>query len=181
MIWFFWAFQQYFFSSLSPPTSSTGSTHRATQDHDTPINLSKPITTHTHTQTQTIKPSIKPHTQTQTIKSSTEPHTQTIKPVRANNGHHTHHPSHRSANPSHRLETHAADLRPSIFETHWSKPIQKKIITGATIGATDDQPTDPPTNQKIHRFKPTINRSKPSSSIHDKRWERGYVKLRQWR
>ena len=55
-------------------------------------------------------------------------HTKTIRPVGANNGHHTHHPSHQSANPSHRSETHAVDLKPSRFETHRSKPIQKKSL-----------------------------------------------------
>ena len=59
-------------------------------------------------------------------------HTKTIKPVGANNGHHTHHPSHRSANPCRRFET----------QPIWNPPEQthsKKIITGATIEATDDQ------------------------------------------
>ena len=65
-----------------------------------------------HTQTQTINKAT--HTQTQTINRAT--HTQTIKPVGANNGHHTNH-------PSYRLETHAADLK--------SRPLIKKIITGA--------------------------------------------------
>ena len=55
-------------------------------------------------------------------------HTKTIRLVGANNGHHTHHPSHQSANPSHRSETHAVDLKPSRFETHRSKPIQKKSL-----------------------------------------------------
>ena len=55
-------------------------------------------------------------------------HTKTIRPVGANNGHHTHHPSHQSANPSHRSETHAVDLKPSRFDTHRSKPIQKKSL-----------------------------------------------------
>ena len=91
--------------------------HTHTQTHDTLINLSKPITTHTepHTYTQntnhqTINKAT--HTQTQTINRAT--HTQTIKPVRANNGHHTHHPSHRLANPSHRSETHVANLKPKL-------------------------------------------------------------------
>ena len=64
--------------------------------------------------------------------------------------------------PSHRFETQAADLKPKpskipsktktktkpkLKQHHWSKLIKKKIIIGATIGATDDQPnrsTDPP-------------------------------------
>ena len=71
-----------------------------------------------HTQSHT-------HTQTQTIKPSTEPYTKTFKPIGANNGHHTHHPSHRLANPSHLSETHAIDLKPIRFETHRSKPIKK--------------------------------------------------------
>ena len=80
---FFLLFLFFFsFSSLSPSTSSTGSTHKAThtKTHDTPINLSKLITTHTepHSHTninhQTINRAT--HTQTQTIKPLTE-HTHT--------------------------------------------------------------------------------------------------------
>ena len=52
-------------------------------------------------------------------------HTKTIRPVGANNGHHTHHPSHRSANPSHQSETHVVNLKP--------KPPIKKNITGANL------------------------------------------------
>ena len=67
----------FFFLSLPQPLALVQHIEPHTQTHDTPINLSKPITTHTHTQTQTqtIKPSTKPHTQTKTIKPSTEPHT----------------------------------------------------------------------------------------------------------
>ena len=76
-------------------------------------------------------PNLSPHTQShthtntnhQTINKAT--HTQTIKPVGANNGHHTHHPSHRSANPSHQSETHVVNLKP--------KPPIKKNITGANL------------------------------------------------
>ena len=77
-------------------------------------------------------------------------HTKTIRPVGANNGHHTHHPSHQSANPSHRSETHAVDLKPSRFETHRSKPIQKKplpeppselpMINRSTVSNPNTQP-----------------------------------------
>ena len=53
----------YSFSPLSPSTFSIGlntqsHTHTHTQTHDTPIHLSKLITTHTHKH----KPSTKPHT-----------------------------------------------------------------------------------------------------------------------
>ena len=45
----------HFFSSLSPLTFGTGSTHKTThtETHDAPINLSKTITTHTEPHTQT--------------------------------------------------------------------------------------------------------------------------------
>ena len=95
----------FFFSSLSPSTSSTDSTYKATHTRKPMIHQSTYSNPSPHTQSHT-------HTQTQIIKPLTEPHTQTIKPVGANNGHHTHHLSHRSANPSHQSETHTADLKP---------------------------------------------------------------------
>ena len=81
----------FFFSSLSPSTSSTGSTHKVTrthtQTHDTPINLFKPITTHTQKNTnhQTLKTQkpIGPNTNknppkhTQTNLETLKTHTQT--------------------------------------------------------------------------------------------------------
>ena len=108
----------HFYSSLSLSTSSTGSIHRATHTQRPMIhrltypNLSPHTQSHTHT-----------NTNHQTINKAT--HTQTIKPVGANNGHHTHHPSHRSANPSHQSETHVVNLKP--------KPSIKKNITGANL------------------------------------------------
>ena len=66
----------FFFLCLPQPLAPIQHTEPHTQTHDSPINLSKPITTHiephTHTKTQIIKPSTKPHTQTQTIKPSIE-------------------------------------------------------------------------------------------------------------
>ena len=52
------------FPLFLPQPLAPVSTHRATyiETYDTPIHLSKPITT--HTQTQTIKPSTEPHTHT---------------------------------------------------------------------------------------------------------------------
>ena len=122
MFQFSWAFQQYFFS-LSPSTSSTDSTHKAT--HTNPWYTDQPIQTHhhTHTQTQTIKPLTKPHTQTQTINRVT--HTQTIKPVGANNGHHTHHPSHQSANPSLWSETPPPIWNPADLKSIGANPFKK--------------------------------------------------------
>ena len=126
------------FSSFSPSTSSTGSTHRAT--HTYPWYTDQPIQTHhhTHTQTQTIKPSTKPYThinhQTSWSKQR-PPHPPPKPPIR---------------NP-HRW-----------FETHRSKPIKKKIITEPPSELPMINPTDPPTDQQIHRFKPTINRSQPT-------------------
>ena len=166
MIQFSWAFQHYFFSSLSPSTSSTGSTHRATHTQRpmihqlTYLNPSLHTESHTHTQTQTINKATHINTNYQTINRAT--HTQTIKPVGANNSHHTHHPSHRLANPSHRSETHAADLKPSRFETHRSKPIKKKSSPEPPSELPMINQTDPPTDQQIHRFKPTINQSQPT-------------------
>ena len=142
--------------------------------------------THAHTQTQTIKPSTKPHTQTQTIKPSTEPHTHKpsnqLEPTTATT------PTTQATDQ----QTQATDQKPTppISNPAYLKPTGanqlKKIITGATIGATDDQP-----NRSTHRSKDLLfqthhqpipaHRSKPSSPIHDERWERGRVKLQQWR
>ena len=81
-----WAFQQYFFFlSLPQSLAPVQHTEPHTQTHDTPINLSKPITTHTE-----------PHTHTHT--NTNHQHSHTHKPSINNNGqhtdHHTHHPSH---------------------------------------------------------------------------------------
>ena len=134
MIPFSWAFQPYFFPQ-SPSTSSTN---------------------HKHKQTQTIKPTPyqspslnlslnriffpQPHTQTQTIKPTPikNPRHQTIKPTK---------PPIR--NPRRR------------FETHRNKPIQKKSSSEPPLELPMINPTDPPTDQQIHHFKPTINRSQP--------------------
>ena len=66
-------FNSHFFPLFLPqPLAPVQHTEPHTQTHDTPIILSKPITT--HTKTQTINKAT--HTQTQTIKPSTKPHTQ---------------------------------------------------------------------------------------------------------
>ena len=94
------------FFPLSPSTPSTGSTHRTT--HTDPWYTDQPIQTHHHTHKAT-------HTHTHT--NTNHQHSHTHKPSINNNGqhtdHHTHHPSHRSANPNHRSETHAVDLKPT--------------------------------------------------------------------
>ena len=187
-----------------------------------PVQHTKP---HTHTPMihwstyPNQSPHTEPHTHTntnhQTFNRAT--HTQTIKPVGANNGDHTHHPSHRSTNPSNRSETHAADLKPRLSKIprktskipkppirnprhrfskisrkmpminpkkientqaidqkprpskipsktktkpklkqhHQSKPIQKKSLLEPPSELLMINPTDPPTNQQIHCFKPT--------------------------
>ena len=81
----------FFFLSLPQPLASVQHTEPHTQTHDTPINLSKPITTHTepHTHTHKHKHKHKPSNHQQ---SQLEP--TTIKPIGANNGHHTHRLSH---------------------------------------------------------------------------------------
>ena len=62
-------FNSHFYSSLPAPVQHT------THTHYTPINLSKPITTPTHTNTN-IKPETKPHTNT-TQQQSQATHTNT--------------------------------------------------------------------------------------------------------
>ena len=112
----------------------------------------------------------KPHTHKQTINRAT--HTQTIKPVGANNGHHTHHSSHQSANPSHRSTNPRRRFETQAIEnTQKSSPEPPSEILMIN-------PNDPPTDQQIHHFKPIdqsiqthhqpilAQRSKPSSSIH---------------
>ena len=47
------------------------------------------------------------------------------------------------------------------FETHRSKPIQKKSSSEPPLELPMINPTDPHTDQQIHHFKPTINRSQP--------------------
>ena len=64
-LFFFYYFSfSFHFPLFLPQPLAPVSTHRAThiETYDTPIHLSKLITT--HTQTQTIKPSIEPHTHT---------------------------------------------------------------------------------------------------------------------
>ena len=92
----------FFFLSLPQPLAPVQHIELHTQTYDTPINLSKPITTHTE-----------PHTHTNTNHQQSHTH----KPSINNNGqhtdHHTHHPSHQSANPNHRSKTHTVDLKPT--------------------------------------------------------------------
>ena len=84
---------------LAPVQHTKPHTHTPMIHWSTYPNPSPHRATHTHT-----------NTNHQTFNRAT--HTQTIKPVGANNGDHTHHPSHRSTNPSNRSETHAANLKP---------------------------------------------------------------------
>ena len=130
-----------FYSSLPAPVQHT------THTHYTPINLSKPITTPTHTQTHTstqqqshtqTQPSnkAKPHTQTQT-------HSKTGPPIKTQ----ARPPIHAVDQPIHAVDQpiHAANLKPRppiknrskpIKKNHYrSKPIQthsKNFITRAT-------------------------------------------------
>ena len=72
--------------------------------------------------------------------------------------------------PSHRFETQAADLKPrpskipsktktktkpKLKQRHRSKPIQKKSSPEPPSELQMINPTDPPTDQQIHCFKPT--------------------------
>ena len=90
-----------------------------------------------------------------------------------NTNHQTH--ADQKPTPSNHQTNKATDQKPT--PPIWNPPGQthsKKIITGATIGATNDQPnrsthrsTDPPF-QTHHQPIPT-HQSKPSSPIHDQR------------
>ena len=119
---FSWAFKQPFLF-LSPLAPVQHTTHT----HDTLINLSKPITTPPHTQTQTsnqqqshtqTQPSnkAKPHTQTQT-------HSKTGPPIKTQ----ARPPIHAVDQPIHAVDQpiHAADLKPRPPIKNRSKPIQK--------------------------------------------------------
>ena len=93
----------FFFLSLPQPLASVQHTEPHTQTHDTPINLSKPITTHTEPHTHTHK-----HKHKSSNPRRSETHA--IKP---------------SNQQSHRSETHAADLKPTGANPfkknhHWS-------------------------------------------------------------
>ena len=165
---FSWAFQQPFL--FLPP--STDSTHT----HYTPINLSKPITTPTHTNTY-INPATKPHTNTTQQQSHTQtqpsnkakPHTQTqthskTGPPIKNPGQPTD-PHRRSTNPRRRFETQATDQKPEQIHS-------KKVITGATSATTQPRPrptsaADPRPTTPFSRRSMTNDPLHPSSPIHD--------------
>ena len=85
------AFQQYFFSSLSLNLQYRFNT----QTHDTPISLSKPITTHTepYTHTNTNHQTINKATHTNTNHQQSHTHKPTINNNDQHTDHHTHHPS----------------------------------------------------------------------------------------
>ena len=134
------------FFPLSPSTPSTGSTHRTT--HTDPWYTDQPIQTHHHT-----------HRATHKHKPSTEPHTQAIDQQQW--------PTHRSPHPPPKPPI--SKPKPPIenprcrFETHWSKPIQKKSSPEPPSELPMINPTNPPIDQQIHCFKPTINRSQPKT------------------
>ena len=106
-----------------------------------------------------------------------------------NNGqhtdHHTHHPSQQRP-PHPPPKPLISKPKPPIrnprrqFETHRSKLIQKKIITEATIGATDDQPnrsthqsTDPPFqthHQSILAYNPLQPQPNHDPNTRPKPW-----------
>ena len=144
----FLGFPTVFFFPLSPSILSTGSTHRAT--HTDPWYTDQPIQTHHHTHRAT-------HTHTHKHKPSTLPHTQAIDQQQW--------PTHRSPHPP--PKPLISKPKPPIgnprcrFETHRSKPIQKKSSPEPPSELPMVNPTNPPTDQQIHCFKPTINRSQP--------------------
>ena len=159
---FLWAFQRPFLF-LSPLAPVQHTTHT----HDTPINLSKPITTPTHTNTN-IKPATKPHTQTQT-------HSKTGPPIK--------NPS-QATNPHRRFETQATDQKPEQTHSkkiitganpfkkhhHRSKPIKKKIITEANPFKKIITRANP-FKKHHHRSKPVQKKSSPEplEQIHSKK------------
>ena len=167
-------FPLFLIQPLAPVQHTEPHTH--TQTHDTPINLSKPITTHTE-----------PHTHTNTNHQQSHTHKHKLSNHQQNHTHTNHQTSWSQQQPSHPPpKPLISKPKPPIrnprrrFETHRSKPIQKKIIIGATIRATDDQPHRS-THQSIdspfqtHHQPIPAHQSKPSLSIHNERWERGRV------
>ena len=134
---------------LPQPLALVQHTESHTYTHDTPINLSKPITTntepHTHTNTnhQTINKAT--HTNTNHQQSHTHTHHQTSWSKQR--------PPHLPSKPSIRNPRRR-------FETHRSKPIKKK----SSLEPPSELPMINPTDQQI----PT-HRSKPSSPIHNER------------
>ena len=165
MIRFSWAFQQYFFPFLSPSTSSTNSTHRPMIHQSTYPNPSPH--THKNTNHQTINKAT--HTNTNHQQSHTHTNHQTSWSQQR--------PPHPPSKPLISKSKLPIKNPRCRFETQliWNPSEQthsKKIIIGATIRATDDQPNRPthqstnPPFQTHHQLIPA-HRSKPSSLIHD--------------
>ena len=126
-----------------------------------PLLLPQPLATH------------KPSTTT-----ATAPKTQATDQPINNHSHDTKNSSHRSTHQQSQ-PWHQKPISPCRrFETHQSKPIQKKSSLEPPSDLQMINPTDPPTDQQIHRFKCTdqpiqthhqsipAHRSKPSLSIH---------------
>ena len=103
----------FFFLSLPQPLAPVQHIELHTQTYDTPINLSKPITTHTE-----------PHTHTNTNHQQSHTHKPSISKPKPPIG-----------NPRCR------------FETHRSKPIQKKSSPEPPSELPMINPTNPPTDQ----------------------------------
>ena len=154
-------FNGHFYSSLPAPIQHTTHTHYTT------INLSKPIITPTHTQTQTSNQQ-QSHAQTQPSNKATHKHNPATKPSHT----HKHKPiqklGHRSKTQARPLihatdqPIHTADLKPRPPIKNQSKPIQKKSSPEQThskniiIGAME----------QTHSIKSS---SEPSEQIHSKK------------
>ena len=133
-------FNSHFYSSLPAPVQHTTHTHYTT------INLSKPITTPTHTQTQTSNQQ-QSHAQTEPSNKATHKHNPATKPSHTQTQTHSKtgppiknpsqatDPHCRSTNPHRRFETQATNQKPEQthsnpfkkhhHQSHRSKPIQK--------------------------------------------------------
>ena len=195
----YYIYNFFFFSSQEPPSPINLSPPPHTHTH---------THTQTQTQTQTIKPSTEPYTHHQTSWSQQRPPHPPPKPPISkltppiwNPGRRKYPEKLRCSTqknventqkyPSHWSETHTTDLKPRLSkipsktktkpklkQRHWSKPIIKKSTSKPPTELPMINPTDPPTDQQIHRFKCTdqpiqthhqsipAHRSKPSLSIH---------------
>ena len=130
---FSWAFQPFFFSQ-APSTSSTNTNTNTNTNKHKPMSYQSPSLNH--------NPLPQPYFFSSTTHTNTNHQTHADqKPTPSNQ-------------QSHRSKTHAADLKPSRFETHRSKPIQKnhhRSHLSHNLTTTQPRPT---TN---HPFQPPIH------------------------